>query len=302
MAAIAASGARAFKRIEVIPNPSLIGAEIRGVDLSAPLDDATLTEISDAFDTWSVITIRDQHITPEQQIAFSRRLGPLQINVRTDFAKPGYPEILVVSNILDEQGKPIGSIDAGRYWHSDLCYLPRPSKATMLYAHEVPMQDGTTFGATQFASCLAAYDALPEEMKRRLAGLKGENSYIFMYDSKVRDFGKQPLSDAEKAQRFPPAAVHPVIRTHPVTGRKGIFVCEGYTQRIQGLPDAESSALLQFLFAHTVKPEFVYRHQWRIGDVLMWDNAAVLHKVTNDYGLPLRRRLDRTSIEGGVPV
>ena len=290
------------ENFDVRPSAAPIGAEIIGLDLAQPLDDATFAAVSAAFDRHSVIVFRDQRLSPEQHVAFARRFGPLQVNVRSEFNKPGYPEIYVVSNV-EVDGKPIGSRDAGRYWHSDLCYLPKPSKASLLYAHEVPTApDGTVLGDTLFASVWAAYDTLPDDIKARLAGLRAANGYTFMYEKKVEEFGLRPaLSDAERATKYPRDAVHPVIRTHPATGKKCLYVCEGYTHRILDLPEDESRALLERLFAHIVKPEHVYRHRWRIGDLLMWDNCAVQHKVTNDYALPQRRRLERCTVEGTVP-
>jgi taurine dioxygenase len=292
----------ATQSFELRPSGAPIGAEILGLDLARPLDDATFAAIGAAFDRYSVLAFRGQSLTPAQQIAFSRRFGPLQVNVRSEFNKPGHPEIFIVSNV-EVDGKPIGSRDAGRYWHSDLCYLEKPSKCSLLYALEVPTRaDGTVLGDTLFASVWAAYDALPEATRRRLDGLRAANGYNFMYDRKVEDFGLRPaLSDAERATKYPRDAVHPVVRTHPTTGRKCLYVCEGYTHRILDIPEDDSRALLDELFAHVVKPAFVYRHKWQVGDLLMWDNAAVQHKVSFDYAPPLRRRLERCTVEGSVP-
>jgi len=278
---------------EIKPSPSGTGAAIIGLDLSKPLDGITFKRISDAFNEYSVLVYRDQHLTPEQHIAFSRRWGPLQVNVRNDFNKPGYPEIYIVSNILVD-GKPIGSQDAGRYWHTDLCYLPKPTKCSLLYAHELP---GHGLGDTMFASNIRPYQKLPESVKKRLEGKKAANSYRYMYDRKVAEFGLRPkLTDAEK-QKYPDDAVHPVIRTHLETGKKCIFVCEGYTTKILDMPGEESEELLKLLFDVVQKPENVYRHKWQLGDLLMWDNCAVQHKVSFDYKLPLRRRMERTTVE-----
>lgn len=275
------------------PNPSGTGAAIVGLDLSKPLDAATFQRLSDAFNEYSVLVYRDQHLTPEQHIAFSRLWGPLQVNVRSDFNKPGYPEIYIVSNVLVD-GKPIGSQDAGRYWHTDLCYLPKPTKCSLLYAHELP---GPGLGDTLFASNVRPYRNLPETVRARLHGKRAANSYRYMYDRKVAEFGLRPkLTDAEK-KKYPDDAIHPVIRTHPETGRKCIFVCEGYTTRILDMAEAESAELLQLLFDAVQDPKNVYRHKWQPHDLLMWDNCAVQHKVSFDYELPLRRRMERTTVE-----
>jgi taurine dioxygenase len=161
---------------EIQPSDTMVGAEVVGLDLSKPLDEAAFEKVSAALDSFSVVCFRNQVLTPEQHIAFSHRFGPLQVNVRSEFNKPGYPEIYIVSNVLVD-GKPIGSQDAGRYWHSDLCYLQKPSRASLLYALEVPQRDGVSLGDTLFASAVAAYEDLPCDVKRRVEGLRAINSY-----------------------------------------------------------------------------------------------------------------------------
>jgi taurine dioxygenase len=286
---------------EIRPSDTMVGAEVSRLDLSKPLDEAAYEKISAALDSFSVVCFRDQDLTPEQHIAFSRRFGPLQVNVRSEFNKSGYPEIYIVSNVLVD-GKPIGSQDAGRYWHSDLCYLQKPSRASLLYALEVPGCDGVSLGDTLFAGAGAAYEDLPSQVKRRVEGLRAVNSYNAMYDRKVSEFGVRPgLTDDEKKNKYPKDAVHPVVRTHPITGRKCIYVCEGYTTQILDVSEEESRELLALLFAQVTKPQYVYRHKWRVGDLLMWDNCAVQHLASFDYALPLRRLMERTTVEGSVP-
>ncbi|HUK09595.1 MAG TPA: TauD/TfdA family dioxygenase [Stellaceae bacterium] len=285
---------------EIRPMGSALGAEVLAIDLARPLDDAAFRRISDAFDHYSVLVFRDQKLSPEQHIAFSRRFGPLQVNVRSEFNRPGYPEIYIVSNVMVD-GRPIGSRDAGRYWHSDICYVENPSRASLLYALEIPIKDGVARGDTLFASTCAAYEALPEELKRRLEGLRAANSYNAMYERKVEEFGLRPPLTPEARAKYPADAIHPVVRTHPRTGRKSVYVCEGYTTHVVGVSEEESRALLRALFAEVVRPAFIYRHRWRVGDLVMWDNCATQHKVSFDYELPLRRRLERTTVEGSVP-
>ncbi|NKB60343.1 MAG: TauD/TfdA family dioxygenase [Alphaproteobacteria bacterium] len=285
--------------LELRPECGPIGSEIAGIDLSAPLDGDTFNEIEVALWRYAVVVIRDSNLMPAQLAAFSRRFGRPQVNVRAEATNAETPEVFWISNIT-EDGKPVGSHDAGRYWHSDLCYLETPSKMTLLNAIEVPERDGETFGDTQFASATAAYDALPDDMKARLDGLTAANGYRYMWNKKAREFGLRPVLTEEELQKYPPDAVHPIVRKHPVTDRKCLFVCEGYTHRIVNLPEAESDTLLQELFAHLANPAFHYRHKWRVGDLLMWDNCAVQHKATNDYELPLRRLMQRCTIEGPV--
>ncbi|MBV8357795.1 MAG: TauD/TfdA family dioxygenase [Deltaproteobacteria bacterium] len=283
------------------PRNTMIGAQISEIDLRKPLDDSIFYALTAAFDRYSVVVFRNQNLTPEQRIVFSRRFGPLQINVHSEFNKPGYPEIYTVSNIL-VNGKPIGSRDAGRYWHSALCYLPQPAKASLMYALEVPQRDGASLGDTMFASAGAAYDDLPADIKKRLAGLRAVNSYNAMFNRKAAEFGVRPsLSNEEQKNKYPNDAVHPVIRTHPITGRKCIYVREGYTTHILELPESESRKLLDLLFAQITKPEYIYRHSWRVGDLVMWDNCAVQHLASFDYAPPLRRHMERTTVEGSIP-
>ena len=277
-----------------------IGGEILGIDAAKPIGDATFAEIESTFYRHAVVVFRDQTLTPVELVAFSRRFGRPQANVRSGIQKSQTPEITLISNIT-ENGKPIGSHDAGRYWHSDLCYLDTPSKLTLLQALEVPERDGVAYGDTRFASAVAAHDALPDDLKRRLEGLKAANSYRYMWNRKAQAFGVRPVLSEQELEKYPPDAIHPVIRTHPATGQKCLYVCEGYTREIVDIPEAESEELLRMLFTHAVKPDFIYRHKWRIGDLLVWDNCAVQHKATFDYPPELRRRMQRCTIEGSIP-
>ena len=274
-----------------------LGAEITGLDLAQPVSDSLFEDILAAFREHAVVVFRDQNLTPEQQIAFSRRFGDIDVNVRSRFNKPGYPEIFVVSNII-ENGEPIGVTDAGRYWHTDHCYVQEPSRCSLLYALEIPQQPGQSLGDTMFSSAVAAAAALPAEMIARLDGRKAVNSYSYTYERKVSEFNRTPLKS--EGRSAPPDIEHPVLRTHPDTGKKCLFVNEGYTTRISGLPEDESRQTLDFLFAHLKRPEFIYRHQWRLNDLLLWDNCAAQHKAVFDYALPLRRRMERTTILGSA--
>jgi taurine dioxygenase len=288
-----------------------LGAEIGGVDLSQPLDDETFAAVSDAFFEHQVVVFRDQRLTPAQQVAFTRRFGELEHHVRKEHCLPGYPEILVVSNVVDEGGKAIGVQDAGRFWHSDLSYKRLPSLLSALYALEVPVKDGVVLGPTDFASTTAAYAALPEELQRRLQGLRNVHSYRYYRAKNAQAQREEQARDGRVVQEHAPSAEQlksvpdvevPIVRTHPVTGRKGLFVNEAHTSCVVGLPEGESSALLAQLCSHIVQPEFRYEHRWRAGDLLMWDNVAVQHRARFDYGLPLRRLMHRTTVRGSPPA
>jgi taurine dioxygenase len=287
-----------------------LGAEISGVDLSQPLDDDEFAQVANAFFDNEVAFFRNQTITPEQQVAFTRRFGVLEQHVRKESRLEAHPEILVVSNIVRDDGTPIGAQDAGRFWHSDLSYKKEPSMLSALYAVEVPVSNGKALGDTQFASTTAAYTALPEEMKQRLQGMKDVHSYMF-YRAKNRQAQKEEQARGgrvvteyeltEQQLKTVPEVKVPLVRTHPVTKRKGLFVNEAHTARIASIAKEESDALLERLYQHIVQPEFIYTHHWQPGDLLMWDNVAVQHKATFDYDLPLRRLMYRTTVRGSVP-
>ncbi len=272
-----------------------LGAEITGLDLSRPVSESTFREVENVFHERGVIVFREQRLTPEEHIAFSRRLGDLEIHVATQYLKPGYPEVLVVSNVV-EDGRNIGLADAGQYWHSDLSYIENPSRCSLLYALEVPERDGIVLGETLFASAAHAYDTLPAEMRSRLEGLMAIHRYGDRYRKQQSAGGRGALSE-EQLKKVPDVR-HPVIRPHPMTGRKTIFVNEGFTACIEGMPAEESSELLQQLCAHIVRQELLYTHHWQVGDVVMWDNCLTQHRAVRNYELPLRRLMHRTTVAG----
>lgn len=287
-----------------------LGAEIAGVDLSRPLDDNSFAQISKAFFDNEVVVFRKQKITPEQQIAFTRRFGVLEQHVRKEHRLEGYPEILIVSNVLNGQGKAIGVEDAGRFWHSDLSYKQVPSLLSALYAIEVPVQNGAVLGNTSFASTTAAYEALPENMKQRLQKLKNVHSYVYYRGKNIQAQKEEQARGDRVVQEHVltpehlaqvPDAEMPIVRTHPVTGKKGLFINEAHTSHIVGLPKAESDALLKEVCRHVIQPEFQYEHHWQAGDLLMWDNCAAQHKANFNYRLPLRRLMYRTTVRGSAP-
>jgi taurine dioxygenase len=272
-----------------------LGAEIRGLDLAQPLDETTFRAIEDVFHDRGVVTFRDQQLTEEEHIAFSRRFGELEIHVAKQYLKPGHPEILVLSNVIENE-RNVGVADGGQFWHSDLSYVPNPSRCSLLYALEVPTQDGRVLGETLFASAVHAYDTLPDRLKVRLEGARAVHRYADRYKKQQDAGGREPLTE-EQLKEVPDVS-HPVIRVHPVTGRKVLFVNEGFTVYVEGMPKTESDSLLQELFAHIARLEALYTHQWRQGDLLMWDNCLVQHRAIRDYELPLRRLMHRTTVAG----
>jgi taurine dioxygenase len=279
--------------LEIVPTGAAVGAEIRGIDLAQPLGDNVFAEIEHAYDEHGVIFFRNQRITPEQQVAFTRRFGEIEFNIFGErWSVPGCPEIVVVSNITDD-GKPIGVRRAGENWHSDMCYAPRPPRGTMLYAREVPMLHRLTLGDTEFASAAAAWDALPDALKARIDRFRA----TFDFTGRKRAI---PLS-REEIERNPPVR-HPIVRTHPRSGRRCLYVMRDDCTGIDGMDAEEADALIRALADHITKPAFVYRHQWQVGDLLMWDNCTVQHRAIQDYDLPLRRLMHRTTMGGAVPI
>jgi taurine dioxygenase len=283
-----------LQKIEIRPLSDALGAEVLGLDLFRPLPQEEFERIRQAHLDHHVLVFREQRITPAQQVDFSRRFGPLQVHVLRDFQLEGHPEVLVVSNIR-ENGKPIGLGDAGVFWHSDLSYKDKPSLGSMLHAKELPSEGGDTLFANQHA----AYDALPRALKELVDPLFAEHTYVARYEElRARNPWRPRLTPRQLEEVAP--VVHPVVRTHPETGRKALFVSEHFTTRIVGLPEDESRAVLDELFVHSVRPEFIYRHRWQPHDMVFWDNRSVVHLAagTPDH---LRRKLYRTTIEGDRP-
>jgi taurine dioxygenase len=285
-------------KIEIYRMDAPIGAEVRGVDLSLPLDPATFSQIEEAYDQHTVLVFRNQKLTPEQHINFGRLFGPLEIHVLKRYLVPDYPEILVVSNTLKENGEFLGLPDAGQTWHTDTSYRERPSRGSILYALEIPHDDqNQPLGDTLFAGTAPAYDALSESTKVLLAGRKA----IHRYSVRKRPEGSQRAKLTKEQIDETPDIAHPVVRTHPHTGRKALYVFEGECIGIEGIPEDEGRDLISRLTEHSIQPQFIYRHKWQVGDVVMWDNAASLHLAIADYRLPQRRLLHRVTVEGGIP-
>ncbi|MFC5462058.1 TauD/TfdA dioxygenase family protein [Massilia niabensis] len=279
---------------DIRPLDAPLGAEVLGLDLTQPLSTGDLARVHRAHLDHHVLVFRDVRITPSQQVEFSRRFGELQIHVLRQFQHPEQPEVLVISNIR-ENGEPIGLGDAGHYWHSDLSYKAVPSLGSMLHAQELPAEGGDTLFANQHL----AWDTLPPELKKEVEGARAEHSYLARYeDLRKLNPWRPALTQAQIDEVVP--VLQPVVRTHPETGRRALFVSEHFTTRINGYPEERSRALLAALFEHSTKPEFIYRHGWQPHDMVFWDNRSVMHLAA---GCPpdQRRKLYRTTIAGDVP-
>jgi taurine dioxygenase len=281
--------------MNIVPSGNTIGAEIRDVDL-ARLSADEFARVEAAFDAHGVVCFPEQHLDEEQLVAFARRFGEIERNFLAQYAHPRHPEILYVSNIK-ENGRDIGHADAGRVWHTDMSFTARPPRATLLYGLEVPVENGVALGDTQFSSAAAAHDSLPAEMQRRIAGLHA----IHQVAGRRARTGTGQHDQAQRREQ--PAVVHPVVRTHPRTGRKCLYVTRGECEGIEGMAREEALALIDELADRIVEPRFHHTHHWRVRDLLMWDNCTVQHLATFDYQWPQHRRLmQRVTVGGSVPV
>ena len=283
----------------VTPLSALAGAEVTGIDVSEFLADEHFAALKKAWlDHNGVLVLRDQSLTPEQHLAFSRRFGPLfgEAESLQDTVKkyllPGYPGIYRVSNKVKD-GKPLGRARAGTYWHSDVSFRKRPAMASILYALEIPPVGGDTL----FASMTAAYDALSPLLRKKLRRLRAVHDFAvaagMSYSPDVIENG-----DFDGQNRH----LHPLVTTHPETGRRALFVNPGFTSHVQGFSHEESRALLNFLYRHATRPEFVYRHRWRKHDLLIWDNRCLMHYAVADYEGKGERYMHRTTVIAEEPV
>jgi len=250
------------------------GLETSDVDASRSMPKAKFVRIERAFFAGQVLVLRGQKLSAKKFAAFARRFGPPEPHVIDQFHHPDDPNILILSNVRID-GKPSGLADAGSYFHTDYSYLQVPARATMLYSIEVPQVGGDTLFADQYA----AYDGLPEAMKRRIDPLVGIHHYGNRRDQDEASRTAASVLTAEQKAKMP-LITHPVVRTHPFTGRKALYAVSGSSFGIVGMPDDEAVALLDELAAHATQAQYQYRHRYDIGDVVIWDNASLLHSAT----------------------
>ena len=273
------------------------GAEILGLDLSNELDDATYAALKKAYADHSVLLIRGQKMSDERHVEFSRRFGELEIHVLREYVSPEHPELYRIGNIKDASGKPIAIPDAGAYWHTDLSYTSRPSRGSVMQSHIIPFRDGVAMGDTSFCSTAAVYDALPERLKQAIEGRKAVHRFWDRYIRSRKAAGQDVTITPDRRATMPDVE-HPMVKVHPETGRKCLFVNEGFAIRVVGMPEDESRALLDELFSYIGRAETVYRHQWQVGDVVMWDNWATQHALNVDYRPDEPRFMQRTTLVG----
>ncbi|KAF6687916.1 taurine dioxygenase [Pseudomonas sp. EKM23D] len=277
-----------MSNVTVSPLSTALGAQISGVDITRPLSPDQRDAIEQALLTHSVLFFRDQPITPQQQARFAANFGDLHIHPIYPNV-PEQPEVLVLDTAVTD-------VRDNAVWHTDVTFLPTPALGAVLSAKLLPAYGGDTL----WASGIAAYEALSAPMKRLLDGLTATHDFIKSFPLERFGNSAEALQRWEAARQKNPPLSHPVVRTHPVSGRKSLFVSEGFTTRINELEAAESEVILKLLFAHATRPEFTLRWRWQAHDVAFWDNRVTQHYAVDDYR-PQRRVMHRATILGDVP-
>jgi taurine dioxygenase len=275
--------------VKITPTHEILGASIEGIDLARPLGRPEFGAILRALGEHGVLRFPRQTLDALQLRAFSGHFGRLQASLTGTYCEPDMPEVMILSNIV-ENGQPLGLADAGQDWHTDMSYNALIGFTNVLYGIRIPRRDGKALGNTVFANMHAAYDDLDAGLKRRLASMTATHDFNKFWDEMCRRPGstRPPLTPEQRAKR--PPAIHPVLMTHPITGRTVLYCNPGYATRINELDEAESNRVLEHLFAHQLQPKYQYAHPWTEGDVLMWDHIGTLHNAIPDYG-PSEHRL-----------
>jgi taurine dioxygenase len=273
--------------------------EITGLDCAQPLDLAVLDALKQAFRDHPVLVIRDQHLSALQQAAFSRQWGPLEPQDQLHYTAPEDPDVLILSNEIKPDGSAVGVVDAGDFWHSDSSHKTEPCCATILYAVQNPRRGGDT----EFCNMYQVYEALPGALKDKIAGLRAIHHVSKLRNKRVVVSPDRPGATEYYAKRAKevPEVVQPIVRTHPETGRPALYISPRFTVAIEGMDDDEAQKLLDQLFAIMLEKRFHYRHHWRDGDLVMWDNRCLNHRACGGYALPDIRRMHRTTIVGDAP-
>jgi taurine dioxygenase len=274
--------------------------EILGLDCSRPLSAPTLAALNRVMLEFPVTVIRDQGLTAPQQAEFSRQLGPLEAQDRKIYCHPDDADILILSNEIRPDGSAVGIVDAGDFWHSDSSHQPEPCRITVLYAVRNP----STGGDTEFCNMYQVHDALPEDLRQAIAGRDGVHHISKLKNPRVAvSAARTDAAAYYRAREKDTAPVRqPMIRTHPETGRQALYVSPRFTIGIADMPDAEAQPLLDRLFAIMAQSQFHYRHKWRDGDLVLWDNRCLTHQACGGYSLPDIRRMHRTTIRGDRPL
>ena len=268
--------------MQFIPSGESLGARVEGIDLAQPLSNESFRQLEQALGQFGVLSYPRQTLTSLQLKNFAERFGRLEINVANAYQEPGLPEVMILSNKI-ENGKPLGLADAGQDWHTDMSYSSMIAFTNVLYGIEIPHRNGEPLGNTEFCNMHAAYDDLPQALKTQLTGMTITHDFAKFWDKMrlEKNSTRPPLTDAQR--RAKPPVSQPVFLTHPITGKQVLYANPGYSMRINELPEDESERVLAFLFEHQLQAKYQYRHRWSVGDVLMWDNMGTLHNAVADY-------------------
>ena len=282
--------------MQITPNNAGLGARITGVDLGQALPAEGFRTLLRALGAHGVLCFPGQDLDAPQLASFARLFGELEVNVANLFHAPGLPEIMILSNLRDAAGKPVGLSDAGQGWHTDMSYSHEIALTNVLHAKQVPEKAGRPLGATQFRNMHAAYADLPAEVVERLEGRVAVHDFEKFWEVMRRRPGstRRQLTPEQRAKK--PPVPQPIFRTHPITGRRVLYCNPGYAMHIEGLDAAESTAMLEFLFLHQAQPKYLYSHAWTPGDVLMWDNIGTVHNACADYGEDTPRFILRAQV------
>ncbi len=282
--------------MNIIASGHTLGARVEGLDLAQPLSDAQFQILEQALGKYGVLSYPKQVLTSAQLKAFSERFGRLEVNVANLYQDPNIPEIMILSNMVDANGKPLGMSDAGQDWHTDMSYSHMIAFTNVLYGLEIPHRNGEPLGNTEFCNMHAAYADLPEALKKQLGGMTITHDFAKFWDKMRMEKGstRPPLTPAQRAAK--PPVSHPVFLTHPITGKKVLYANPGYAMRINELAQDESDRILSFLFDHQLQSKYQYKHRWSVGDVLMWDNMGTLHNAVPDYRPDEHRYIKRCQV------
>ena len=281
--------------MKATPIGNTLGASIEGLNL-ANLSDEEFDFSYKALAQYGVLRYPKQQLTAQQLRDFAERWGDLEVNVANAYQEPGLPEVMILSNKLDANGKPIGFADAGQSWHTDMSYSRVYAFCNILYGIEIPRRDGEPLGNTEFCDQQAAYEGLPADLKKKLEGKTVLHDFNKFWEMMRREKGsaRPALTDAQKAAR--PPTSHPIFLKHPLSGKMCLYANPGYAMRINELPEKESDDMLEFLFAHQTKSDYRYANRWHEGDVLMWDNMRTIHNAVADYRADEPRYIKRCQV------
>jgi taurine dioxygenase len=281
--------------MNLIPSKQSLGAKVLDLDLSQKITEAQLHQLIQWLGEYGVLTFPKQEVTPQQLKDFAIHFGELEINVAKIAQDPKIPEMMTLSNMV-ENGKPLGLSDAGQDWHTDMSYSRQIAFANILYGIKIPMRDGKSLGNTEFCNMHAAYDALPKEIAEKLEGKTITHDFNKFWEKMRLEKGStRPPLTPEQLQAKPPVS-HPAIMVHPITGKKVLYANPGYSIRINELDQQASDELLEYLFAHQLRPEFRYAFEWEEKSVLMWDNMGTIHNAVADYAPHEHRYIQRFQV------